>query len=75
MEIYPALFTQCFPTIEKVFYHLTSLDDYNLSYISGSLLEHLSCNIEKSRTLTDNNLVRKCYTNYLIRKNEKNHTV
>lgn len=35
MQKYPALFTQCFPTIQKkIFYHLISLDDYHLPYIS-----------------------------------------
>lgn len=70
MQMYPALLTQCFPTIKKIFYHLVSLDDYHLSCISGSLLEHLSRNIENSKTLADNNLLMKCYTNYLPRKNE-----
>lgn len=75
MEIYSVLFTQCFPAIKKAFYYLISLDDYHLSCISGSHLEYLSCNIENSKTLADNNLVMKCYTSYLTRKNEKNHTV
>lgn len=64
-----------FLPFKKIFYHLISLDDYYLSYISGSLLEHLSHNIGNSKTLADNNLVMKCYTNYLPRKNEKDHTV
>lgn len=34
MQIHPGLFTQCFPTIKKVFYHLISLDDYHLYHIN-----------------------------------------
>lgn len=34
MQIHPGLFTQCFPTIKKIFYHLISLDDYHLYHIN-----------------------------------------